>query len=352
MRIAASLLLIGIFSAVVVIAQTPLGTAFTYQGRLIDSGNPANGQYDLQFALYDALAAGNQVGSTLTQTNTSVSGGVFTVLLDFGAGAFNANARWLQIGVRPGGTSGSFTTLSPRQAVSPAPNALFALSASNANQLGSQLPAFYLDLTQHTGTLGVTQGGTGAGSASGARANLGAAASGANSDITSLSGLTTPLSVAQGGTGVDSSSTPVQTVDVEKLARIPYQSTYRTTTCVNVTNCFFQFTAAPSGYRLVVENISGIFELSNAATAPVTGLIEGSNFLNTFGFTSSQGQIFNGTIMSGVNQPTRMVFDSSEGNPVAFVYGDYPSIQGLPSFITLSGYLEKCSVTGCPTIQR
>ena len=196
MRIAASLLLIGIFSTGVVIAQTPLGTAFTYQGRLIDSGNPANGQYDLQFALYDAPAAGNQVGSTLTQTNTTVTGGVFTVLLDFGAGAFNGNAGWLLIGVRPGGTNGSFTTLSPRQAVSPAPNALFALSASNANQLGSQLPTYYLDLTKHTGTLGVTQGGTGAGSASGALANLGAAASGANSDITSLSGLTTPLSVA------------------------------------------------------------------------------------------------------------------------------------------------------------
>jgi len=195
-RIAASLLLIGIFSTGVVIAQTPLGTAFTYQGRLIDSGNPANGQYDLQFALWNDPAAGNQVGSTLTQTNTTVTGGVFTVLLDFGAGAFNGNAGWLQIGVRPGGTSGSFTTLSPRQAVSPAPNALFALSASNANQLGSQLPTYYLDLTKHTGTLGVTQGGTGAGSASGARANLGAAASGANSDITSLSGLTTPLSVA------------------------------------------------------------------------------------------------------------------------------------------------------------
>ena len=33
------------------------------------------------------------------------------------------------------------------------------------------------------------------------RANLGAAKNGANSDITSLTGLTTPLSVAQGGTG-------------------------------------------------------------------------------------------------------------------------------------------------------
>ena len=33
------------------------GTAFTYQGRLNDGANPANGDYDLRFAIYDALAA-------------------------------------------------------------------------------------------------------------------------------------------------------------------------------------------------------------------------------------------------------------------------------------------------------
>lgn len=48
--------------------------------------------------------------------------------------------------------------------------------------------------------LSVARGGTGASTASGARSSLGAAASGANSDITSLSGLTTALSIAQGGT--------------------------------------------------------------------------------------------------------------------------------------------------------
>lgn len=51
------------------------------------------------------------------------------------------------------------------------------------------------------GTVTVAEGGTNATTASGARTNLGAAASGANSDITSLSNLTTPLSIAQGGTG-------------------------------------------------------------------------------------------------------------------------------------------------------
>jgi len=48
----------------------------------------------------------------------------------------------------------------------------------------------------------VADGGTGSSTAAGARSNLGAAASGANSDITSLAGLSTALTVGQGGTGV------------------------------------------------------------------------------------------------------------------------------------------------------
>ena len=55
-----------------------------------------------------------------------------------------------------------------------------------------------------TGTLPISNGGTEATTPAGALANLGAAASGANSDITALSGLTTALSVAQGGTGATS----------------------------------------------------------------------------------------------------------------------------------------------------
>lgn len=55
--------------------------------------------------------------------------------------------------------------------------------------------------------IAVLSGGTGANTIAGARTNLFAAAQGDNSDITSLTGLTTPLGVVFGGTGVTSLAT-------------------------------------------------------------------------------------------------------------------------------------------------
>jgi len=43
----------------------PMGTGFTYQGRLIDANSAADGLYDLQFKLYDANVAGTQKGGTI-----------------------------------------------------------------------------------------------------------------------------------------------------------------------------------------------------------------------------------------------------------------------------------------------
>src|SRR5260221_7848788 len=48
------------------------GTAFTYEGRLQDGANPANGSYDLRFAIYDALTDGNVVADALTNSATGV----------------------------------------------------------------------------------------------------------------------------------------------------------------------------------------------------------------------------------------------------------------------------------------
>lgn len=106
------------------------GTAFTYQGQLLDNGNPANGDYNLTFAVFDALVDGTQVSVSLTNAPTSVSNGLFTVTLDFGAGLFPGDARWLEVGVATNGSS-SFATLSPRQALLPTPYAIHASTASD-----------------------------------------------------------------------------------------------------------------------------------------------------------------------------------------------------------------------------
>ena len=122
-------------------AQT---TSFTYQGRLTDSGNSANGNYDLQFALWDNSSGGAQIGSTQAVNSVAVNAGIFTVTLDFGVSAFPGANRFLEISVRPAG-SGSFTTLAPRQQISSTPYAIRTLSATTADGLSSACVACVQD---------------------------------------------------------------------------------------------------------------------------------------------------------------------------------------------------------------
>jgi hypothetical protein len=111
-------------------------TAFTYQGRLQDAGTNANGSYDFQFTLWDALSGGTQQPSpvTVTKTGVSVANGVFTVQLDFGASAFPGADRWLETSVRLAG-GGTFTVLSPRQPITSTPYAIRSASAASADSL-------------------------------------------------------------------------------------------------------------------------------------------------------------------------------------------------------------------------
>ncbi len=108
----------------------PMGTAWTYQGRLMDANGPADGLYDFEFKLWMdpcEIVYPPQVGDTLTMNDLDVIDGYFTVLLDFNSpSAFNGYARWLEILVRPGDSNdvGDYVTLSPRQEVTPTPYSL------------------------------------------------------------------------------------------------------------------------------------------------------------------------------------------------------------------------------------
>jgi hypothetical protein len=115
------------FAALTTSAQT---TAFTYQGFLAAGGAPANGPVDFEFRLYNAVEAGAQQGSTVTLGDVGVTNGLFTVNLDFTATPFDGNARWLDIAVRPGASSGAYTNVAPRQQITSTPYAIRAANFS------------------------------------------------------------------------------------------------------------------------------------------------------------------------------------------------------------------------------
>ena len=112
------------------------GTAFTYQGRLVIGTNAANGIYDLRFGLFNAVSAGAQIGPLRTNSPVTVSNGFFAVTLDFTNGAFPGADRWLDIGVRTNG-NGTFTTLTLRQKITPAPYAIMAAGVSSSGIAGT-----------------------------------------------------------------------------------------------------------------------------------------------------------------------------------------------------------------------
>ncbi|MCX7688828.1 MAG: hypothetical protein N2045_12750 [Fimbriimonadales bacterium] len=98
---------------------TPLALAcaqpFTYQGLLKDGGNPANGNYQMTFRLFNAATGGTALG-TVGPLTVPVNNGLFSVELNFPASIWNGETRYLEIQV------GS-TVLTPRVKINPTPYA-------------------------------------------------------------------------------------------------------------------------------------------------------------------------------------------------------------------------------------
>ena len=168
----------------IVLAQ---GTTLTYEGHLYDGNYSANGFYNFQFTIHDSFTNGTVVAGPLTNSFVGVTNGMFVVSLDFGSGIFSGEARYLEISVQTNGAT-TFTSLVPRQMVTPMPYAIMANAASNllgtipAGQLTgsillSQMPAMVLT----NGSTGVTLNGSFVGNGAG---------------LTNLDGVTPPQSVS------------------------------------------------------------------------------------------------------------------------------------------------------------
>lgn len=102
-------------------------TAFTYQGELRDNGVPANGSYDFRVELF-AQADGGTRRASADVPRVRVIDGIFALSLDFGESIRRAGGQWLQISVAAPGSM-DYTTLLPRQQVTPAPRAVAAFGA-------------------------------------------------------------------------------------------------------------------------------------------------------------------------------------------------------------------------------
>lgn len=127
--------LAGLLSASTALAQEPLpntpltglGSGFSYQGQLVKDGVSYTGVCDFRFSLWDAPTGGVQVGLESNAAGVTVSNGLFMTLVnasgEFGANAFNGDARWLKVEVQCSGDS-NFTALDPPQLLSAVPYAL------------------------------------------------------------------------------------------------------------------------------------------------------------------------------------------------------------------------------------
>ena len=155
----------------------------TYQGKLSDGAQAANGTYDLQFQLFNALTGGTARTGLIALDNVPVTNGVFTVQLDLGANALldgspagnlklnpailDAENTFFEIGVRAGTSTGAYTVLTPRQPLTAVPLAMRANTANvafhavTADKLDGFTPADFIKNTappQSSATFSVGNG--------------------------------------------------------------------------------------------------------------------------------------------------------------------------------------------------
>ncbi len=276
----------------------PQTTEFGYQGELKSGGVNVTGNYDLRFRLYDAAAAGIQVGGQVVRLNQAVTDGKFDVRLDV-PGAFAGQERWIEIDVRTAGVGG-YTTLAPRQKITAAPYAAYALNGVAGPQ-GPAGPQGAVGATGATGAQGIQgiQGVPGPTGATGAQGPIGPAgpqgATGASPWL--LNGLNTYYNAGNVGIGTSTPSFPLQINDLNGNAALQIN---------NVTS----LATANWGIDINVDGTTtryGIVSDMNGATGSAYSIYATNDSASGF------GGYFNNTSATGTTYGIYSVNSSSSG---------------------------------------
>jgi hypothetical protein len=144
----------------------------------------------------------------------------------------------------------------------------------------------------------------------------------------------------------NTTANPVFQVNLAENTRIPYESSQTCTAAVSgSTLCTLYFTVVPPNMRLVAQMVSGAFFVHFGAPPPATTLSDGSRSLLTL--MGAVGPLNTTLSSAGFAQQITAYFDSGD-QPGLVIIGDLAGLQ----YAVLTGYLENCSVTGCPTIVR
>jgi hypothetical protein len=148
---------------------------------------------------------------------------------------------------------------------------------------------------------------------------------------------------------VNTTANPVPNLDTERNARIPYQSSQSFSAfSAGLQHLQAGFTGVPAGYRLVAQNVSATLTMEAAAAAPV-GILQASATSLSLTLPGSAGSV-NGSVRQGGFCTQILAYYDAGSTPSMLAIADFPS--GAFQFATLTGYLENCSITGCPAIQR
>ncbi len=197
-------------ASVVSAANSAISASASEANAAVSAGSAAGDAVNANISAINAAASAASVASSASQINTNTSDiaalttrvsneetKVNSVALG-GTGASTASVARTNLGAAASGANTDITSITGSAA---------KLTAARTVQtnLGSTASASF-DGTANispgvTGTLPVGNGGTGSTTASGARTALGAAASGANTDITSLQGTTAGTNAATGKVG-------------------------------------------------------------------------------------------------------------------------------------------------------